>query len=52
MTDNLNIFDLEHFWGKTTIEFFKLDRFMTGTTVLNKEAANIVYEEVFALHET
>ena len=52
MTDNLNHFDLAFLWGKSTVEFFKLKQFLTGTTVINKEAANLVYEEVFALHET
>ena len=52
MTDNLNYFDLAFLWGMSTVEFFKLKQFLTGTTVFNKQAGNIVYEEVFALHET
>ena len=52
MTDDRNLFDLGFLWGEKSIEFFKLNKFLTGTTVHNTQADKIVYEEVFALHET
>ena len=51
MTDDSNTLDLGFIWGEKSTEFFKLHQFLTGTTVRNKVAYKIVYEEVFALYE-
>ena len=47
LNDNLNIFDLGYGKGNgVSYEYFKLDKFLTGTLVTDKGMGK-VYEEVF-----